>query len=802
MRTILTACLAAVLGVARIGAAQDWTPPPEPAVAPALPDARELDGDGDQVDDRLDAELRALRQAARSGDRQRALARMATAIPVELVFSRQVTQAQIDAFLRLGGSIDHLYQAVSYGWIGHIRLDQVDALPAALGATLLSVGIGPAASLHLDEATRGGRVRPVWAPGFAGSTSGYSGDPSIVIAVVDTGIDDSHPDLAGRMAFWKDYTANREPEPYDRIGHGTSVAGVALGSGAAFGLGPGPLTYTSDVDLFGASPGEYGSGPIHLPAGPLSFTMQTTWRGTGQTTLRLRSQADGATSPPEQDPLVGAPVTGVSGVSSSFDFTAEAGRHYASSVEQTGSIANLATVHTVAPYPAVGDGFNALRGVAPFCGWAGLKTFNESTGRAEATNIYKALDDLVRLRIEHNIKVVNLSFGLTGDDRTDARERSKVNTLVANGIVVVASAGNQGAASGSRVISDPARAAKVITVGAANDANQLTRYTSLGFPSPRGDEDRKPDLIAAGGAGNYSGILMPDANDNDALSSRGNPIPLASLADQAPDDYTVSSGTSFAAPLVAGAAALVIDALQRGGLAWNFRSAAHPLLVKMLLCAAATESNTTRAGTGDDPTLGRAEQPKDLNEGYGLLNADAAVEAAALRYGGGRWSGATSGGRFDRRAWGRRIDLQAGAVVDLSLGMSSGADFDLYLYSATPDAKGNPVILAASDRARPGIDEHLHYEARTAGSAYLFVKRVSSSGSWSLCDGSAACGCAGDCDGDGLVTIAELVRGVSSALASTAQESCPGLDADGDGRVGIDELVRAVGNAVGECPGA
>ena len=58
--------------------------------------------------------------------------------------------------------------------------------------------------------------------------------------------------------------------------------------------------------------------------------------------------------------------------------------------------------------------------------------------------------------------------------------------------------------------------------------------------------------------------------------------------------------------------------------------------------------------------------------------------------------------------------------------------------------------------------------------------------------------CAGDCDGDGTVTVAELIGGVASALGSAAP--CAALDADGDGVARIDELVAAVNAALAGCP--
>ncbi len=57
--------------------------------------------------------------------------------------------------------------------------------------------------------------------------------------------------------------------------------------------------------------------------------------------------------------------------------------------------------------------------------------------------------------------------------------------------------------------------------------------------------------------------------------------------------------------------------------------------------------------------------------------------------------------------------------------------------------------------------------------------------------------CPGDCDGDGQVTIGELIRGVRMALAEIPAEAC--FDGDGDGRVGISELIVAVRAALGVC---
>jgi hypothetical protein len=59
--------------------------------------------------------------------------------------------------------------------------------------------------------------------------------------------------------------------------------------------------------------------------------------------------------------------------------------------------------------------------------------------------------------------------------------------------------------------------------------------------------------------------------------------------------------------------------------------------------------------------------------------------------------------------------------------------------------------------------------------------------------------CPGDCDGDGEVTVEELILGVSIALDMAERDACPQIDADGDGSVRIDDLLIAVNAALDGC---
>lgn len=60
--------------------------------------------------------------------------------------------------------------------------------------------------------------------------------------------------------------------------------------------------------------------------------------------------------------------------------------------------------------------------------------------------------------------------------------------------------------------------------------------------------------------------------------------------------------------------------------------------------------------------------------------------------------------------------------------------------------------------------------------------------------------CAGDCNGDGAVTIDELTVALRLALGAGSLESCVGVDADGDGQILVDELIAAVRRALSGCP--
>ncbi|MEV4843063.1 S8 family serine peptidase [Micromonospora matsumotoense] len=80
-------------------------------------------------------------------------------------------------------------------------------------------------ALSLDHSVPQIGAPTAWAAGYTGK--------GVTVAVLDTGVDATHPDLAGKVTEARNFSDT--PDQKDTVGHGTHVASTIAGSGAASG---------------------------------------------------------------------------------------------------------------------------------------------------------------------------------------------------------------------------------------------------------------------------------------------------------------------------------------------------------------------------------------------------------------------------------------------------------------------------------------------------------------------------------------------------------------------------------------
>ena len=169
------------------------------------------------------------------------------------------------------------------------------------------------------------------------------------------------------------------------------------------------------------------------------------------------------------------------------------------------------------------------KGAAPGCSIAALKVLDRF-GNGSREDVMRAFRWIMEFGSIYHIRIVNISVGTTSRDHKEQTDLLEgVEKLWDLGFVVVAAAGNQGPGAGT--VTAPGSSRKIITVGSSD---LLTGRTAISGRGPTFECVCKPDLVAPG---NHVLACAPGADNG----------------------YGVKSGTSMSTPLVAGAAALMLE---------------------------------------------------------------------------------------------------------------------------------------------------------------------------------------------------------------------------------------------------
>ena len=86
--------------------------------------------------------------------------------------------------------------------------------------------------------------------------------------------------------------------------------------------------------------------------------------------------------------------------------------------------------------------------------------------------------------------------------------------------------------------------------------------------------------------------------------------------------------------------------------------------------------------------------------------------------------------------------------------------------------------------------------SRTSGWAAAVVALAAT---FAVVPSIARAACVGDCNGDGEVTVNELIQMVNIALGTAQVSACMAGDANGDGEITINEIIAGVNNALNGC---
>ena len=366
---------------------------------------------------------------------------------------------------------------------------------------------------------------------------------------------------------------------------------------------------------------------------------------------------------------------------------------------------------------------NHFTGIANATKIVAYKILNHS-GKGYTSNLISALASVIQNRDDYHIVSVCLSVGTLGEDIVAVN--AVIDEVIEKGIMVVIAAGNTGVEV-TDSLNKLAENKNAIVVGAINDKDQVTSYSSMGKELKN---SIKPDIVAPGGS---------------KLPSHRSIIG----ADGEYDKATPAYGTSIATAIVSAAFNILIEAGWNNWNEWNNLNFTEWVKhIKAYLLMTASETNLKREddpSTIDDeseysPTLSLAPLSnglKDMHEGYGRLNIQGAIDALIKKIGvNNSLNGNLISSREDplgAHVYARQIILNKDTQYSFDLLVEdSNADFDMFLFSNQSNQYGEPILLQSSRKWYGNFTSFYFTPKQNQTNCVIVIKAIRGMGDFTL----------------------------------------------------------------------
>ncbi len=326
----------------------------------------------------------------------------------------------------------------------------------------------------------------------------YLSDPNTTIAIIDTGIDPTLECYQNTtILHWKDFVGENLTEPNDEYlqptdynGHGSAVGSIIAGNSVSNGS----VSFEKEIYEGSLKFISYIEGTFNEKG-----AITVSWDDSNLISVGLYDLSS--------EQIVQESVKYDNG-SFTWQFSYHDYKNIVCFVANYGG-SGKTTVQGEVQFESLAK----FKGLIPNARLVVLKAIDDY-GFGNTTTLLEALDYLLTIKEEYNIKIVNLSVGF---DESIELVDDAINRLAEEGIVVVIAAGNGGT---SGTVNSPGTSEYAITVGSVNSQFGVAYYSSHGCDCPL--REMKPDVLAPGGeiANDFRPLILAQANTNNMFINR------------------------------------------------------------------------------------------------------------------------------------------------------------------------------------------------------------------------------------------------------------------------------------------